>query len=203
MTRAVFSDRLELWPTSERQREKARARRREREMERYYSQYYSQYWDFDSFRVSASCPPDNRIHIRGGWAWQPGSSYGGIYKSTNLGDIAYIPWDYFTYFGFVNANWYLPIIVTYPVGFNRLRVYTLFSLTLGAAEDEYGTAAEAEAAVERWWTDRVWGYGVPLPPLILRNNGNTVDNNQFLDIDPVNRGRSYIWQREMRGTYEI
>lgn len=161
-----------------------------------------QNWDVGPFMVSASCPPDNRIHIRGGWAWQPGNSYGGIYKSTNLGDEAYVPWDYFTYGRFVSAYWYLPIVTTYPVSFDRIYAYNIGTISAGLAPAEYETAAEAEVAIERWWSDRAWVYGVALPPLILRNNGNTTDEDQFMDIDPVNRGRSYIWQREMRGTFE-
>ena len=39
-----------------------------------------------------------------------------------------------------------------------------------------------------------WDYGIPIGCIILRNNGNTVDKNQFMPIDPVNRGRSYIWR---------
>lgn len=78
---------------------------------------------------------------------------------------------------------------------------------------EYETATEAEAALMAFVTtadagyDTSWPYantawgeppgGMPLCGLILRHDGST-EMTSFLPIDLVNRGRSYIWPRDLR-----
>jgi len=50
--------------------------------------------------------------------------------------------------------------------------------------------------------ERANSAGLPMAALVLRNNGNTTDPNQWMAIDRVNRGRSYLlW--DYRQAWEI
>jgi hypothetical protein len=69
----------------------------------------------------------------------------------------------------------------------------------GGFWNEYATAGEAEEAAmandcPQLHTLPPWDYGIPIGCVILRNNGNTSNTNQFMEIEPVNRGRSYIFK---------
>ena len=46
-------------------------------------------------------------------------------------------------------------------------------------------------------------YGFIAGTLILKNNGNTADWGQFEVVDPVNRGRSYIFDYRKRYGWEL
>lgn len=58
-----------------------------------------------------------------------------------------------------------------------------------------------------YWPSPIWRWagqpylqdtGMPLCGLILRNNGTTGTGRYFMEIDAVNRGRSYTWPRDLR-----
>jgi hypothetical protein len=97
----------------------------------------------------------------------------------------------------------------------RLRLYCY--------PEEYTTISEAEERLISWlweeewiwdgwfdghyWPDAVRGggathyyqeSGMPLCGIILRNNGTVGTGRHFMEIDVLNRGRSYTWPRDMR-----
>lgn len=95
-------------------------------------------------------------------------------------------------------------------------------LRLLCYEEEYTITSDAEARLIAWlweeidpsidWDAYYWpapvrgpwmAYeyqetGMPLCGIILRNNGTTGIGRYFMEIDVVNRGRSYTWPRDMR-----
>ena len=152
-----------------------------------------EYDQWDQFRVQCSCPPDTQIHINGGYMWQ------GVYGGDGVGwKVARASFDFAndsdtgTEITFSNADYYIGVVATlylgaYPGEENRLSLHW--------DESEYATAVEAEeAAVAEIYDGSVAFEDFPLAIVILRNNGDTVQANQFLPIEPLNRGRSYFWQ---------
>jgi len=94
-------------------------------------------------------------------------------------------------------------------------------LRLHCYEEEYATAEGAEARLIAWlwetldpsvdWDAFYWPdparncfpceyqeTGMPLCGIILRNNGTLGTGRYFMEIDVLNRGRSYTWPRDMR-----
>ena len=96
-------------------------------------------------------------------------------------------------------------------------------LALWCFRETYATGPEAEVAFQDWISkyenpglatsqSRYWPYismvpeftriyvdtGYPLCGVVLRNDGNTSPGRNFLPIDSVNRGRSYLWPQDMR-----
>jgi hypothetical protein len=170
-------------------------------------------WAWYNFRVAPSCPPDQRVHMRGGLLWNP---YPGDYyawqvpnATCDLTDgvqtfVNYYSWrggggfDVPATLSWSNQYWYKVFTLVLRLhDFDAANI----TFTLCELEDyqaEYETAAEAEAAwpdtvgtwQEAWYTD-----GYPLCGLILRNDGTSTG---FQPIDVVNRGRSYIWPRDCR-----
>lgn len=152
----------------------------------------AQNWDQYQYLMSSSCPPDTFIHVRGG-QW----------FSTSYGQYGEVPTTSFDMTesashgrsrSFTNADWYVYFWMSIDDDGSRLYV--------GGGSgfwNEYETAGEVEQAAMatdciQLHTNPPWDYGVPIGCVILRNNGNTVDRNQFMAIDPVNRGRSYIFK---------
>ena len=172
-------------------------------------------WAWYQFRVSPTCPPSQRVYVRGGLLWNP---YPGDYYAYQVPDATcdlcdaeqtfanyYTQdnWDYTNtpYFVWTNAYYYKVFALLL-----RLHDFDPDNLTfiLCELEDwtaEYATAAEAEAAwsgtltdwQEAWYTD-----AHPLCGLILRNDGRTGTGCYFQPVDVVNRGGSYIWPRDIR-----
>lgn len=166
-----------------------------------------------NFRVAPSCPPDKRVHMRGGLLWNPypGNYYAWQVPSAtcDLTDPEQTFANFYTQSNFDYNN-------TPHFQWTNLYYYKVFTLVLRLhdfdpgnitfvlsemEEDwtlEYETAAEAEGAwpdtvgtwQQAWYTD-----GYPLCGLILRNDGTLTG---FQPIDVVNRGRSYIWPRDIR-----
>lgn len=149
----------------------------------------AQNWDQYHYLMSASCPPDTFIHVRGGQWCDTGWG--------DCGEVPTVSFDMTEYatcnrnVRFTNANWYTYYWLSiHPAG-TRLYIGGYNVLY------EFATAAEAEEEAMSPTCLQLlayppWDYGIPIGCLILRNNGNTTDYNQFLSIDPVNRGRSYI-----------
>jgi len=160
--------------------------------------------DDANFKVRATCPPSTSVLITGGWACYPPSFYdGGLAwfaetQTVDLADEDAAPfyWPY----TFTNAYWYMPLVVGLylsgePSGSAPFQLYgtgTPRYLT-GGGNEEFETATEAEGALDTFIDDNVCESCLALCRLVLRNNGNTIDPNQFQPIDQVNRGRSYIW----------
>lgn len=182
----------------------------------------AQNWDAYQFTVSPTCPPSTSIHVRGGrmtWppSWGEGVSY---YLSDITLDLtdedasADAQWPYTCQ----NAYWYVPIYVTIAwfaasariedtgYGEPRFRFYgaEYYSFT-GGGYAEYETSGEAEEAISGtnpdFIQDQLTEVGLPICRLILRNNGTTGLPSQFMPIDMVNRGRSYLWGKFLNGRY--
>jgi hypothetical protein len=150
----------------------------------------------DHFRVAVSCPPDTRVHIRGGNVWN-GSKWvdvgGGQYiesYTVDFGDADTI--DGYTG-NFSNADYYIGVIM------GRVFGYVPNSHFVTHSGDEFATAAEAEADITdvalllNPWYGYNYGGGLPLCGVVLKNDGNTGVDGAVLPIDRVNRGRSYYW----------
>jgi len=68
---------------------------------------------------------------------------------------------------------------------------------------EYETAAEAEDRAWELVAENASDYGFICGTIVFRNNGDTEHYNQFQEIDPVNRGRSYIFDYRKRYGWEL
>lgn len=152
-----------------------------------------------NFRVDATCPPSTTINMRGGRVWgdpsAPGLSGESWYVESASYDLTEFDDTGYTY-TFTNAYYYKPLAVMlrWSGAPGATIDYPLRILTSA----EQATAAEAEQITYPAWPDGRFDpdayYGIPLAIVIVRNNGNTTAPNQFMAVDPVNRGRSYIWR---------
>lgn len=168
--------------------------------------------DVYRFMLSTTCPPSTSIRFQGGLAWWPAYSLfpAGFYIPSYTVDLSDITKTYGE-FKFTNANWYCPALIgieqdlwpppeppdIWPDEFpdNCLYIYR--------SSDEFETAAEAEVEIRTLVGDRVAYYGVCAGGIIFRNNGNTTEYNQFMAIDPINRGRSYFFGNKKRYGWEL
>ena len=164
------------------------------------------------FRLSPTCPPSTSITFHGGLAWWPAySSYpAGFFIPTYTVDLSDTSKTYGEFI-FSNANWYSAVLLgleqdmwpppappdTWPDTLPDGCIY------LARSGDEFETAVEAEVTVRELVGSRVARYGVCMGGVVLRNNGNIIDYNQFLPIDPINRGRSYIFGNQKRYGWEL
>jgi len=150
----------------------------------------------DHFRVAVSCPPDARIHVRGGNVWEGndwftvGSGYHIESFTMDFSDADTIE----NYDGsFANANYYIGVIAIRAF-------YGLEDHQVIGGGSEYATASAAEAYIEDTaLLDGPWrgvddSGGLPLVGLVLRNDGRTGVAGAVMPIDRVNRGRSYYWK---------
>ena len=145
------------------------------------------------FRIACSCPPDKRIHMRGGLMYNANTRDGWFVESTTIdltndSQVGLI-------FNFDNANYYLSCYVRLTDGGSSA------PYTFGIVGDgvEYATSGEAEQAlIDYAELGFAWGSAYPLCGIILRNDGNALTDHAFLPIDPINRGRSYLWPRDWR-----
>lgn len=167
-------------------------------------------WDY--WRVRTSCPPDTQLHMNGGWyvapaSWGDGYTYWRQDLTVDMTDLSLVNLTH----EWVNAYWYVPTILVWTwYGSYTFRLYgTDVTSFTGYGYEEFETYTEAEAALDAFVTSSVDETGLPLCRLMLRNDGRT---GQVLEegtqiaaiqaIDPVNRGRSYLWGR-FRRTYTI
>jgi len=153
------------------------------------------------FTVAPSCPPDKRLHIRGGYATASDGFDGTLLVSTTPSVICDFENQDETDMAlqFSNTSWYLPIILCYYGDW-------IASRTLGVAYEtpifdnvtgvEVETPAEAEAQIDAWMNGYTeWSYyRFPLHGVVLRNDGSINTNYAILPIDLVNRSRSYLYR---------
>jgi hypothetical protein len=154
--------------------------------------------DYYRFRMCATSPPSTSVVVTGGFMW-----------SESVGDMQYNPGGTYDLLNFSNCR-SQGIPFTIPYGYTYLWVAVtwdgeeLTSCGTGSATyygwfEEFDTALEAEEAsmtpgviqLNNW---SAASYGAFCGCLILRNNGDVSRPNQVMEIDPVNRGRSYIWR---------
>ena len=168
--------------------------------------------DVYRFRLSPTCPPSTSVHFHGGLAWKPVYSYwpAGFFIPSYTVDLADTSKTTIEV-QFSNAGWYCAVLIgvdadmwpppdppdTWPDSLPDDCLYMYRST------DEFETAAGAEAAVRNLSGERVAYYSVCMGGIVLRNNGNTADYNQFMPIDPVNRGRSYLFDNKKRYGWEL
>ena len=185
-----------------------RVRRLERQDDRKVG-YSEPGWWYELL-VAPSCPPDKRLHIRGGIV-TPSARWGWIMTNTYMPDTicdfeneAETQMDLV----FTNANYYLPILLCY---YGDWVAYSyadpdyygepVFENVLGT---EVATAAEAEAQIDALMngTDNWYYYVCPLWAVMLKNDGQVGVPYAILPIDHVNRGRSYLY-RDIRARHNI
>lgn len=166
--------------------------------------------DWYSLRVAPSCPPDKCVHLRGGLAHCARNTYSTDYRAytipdltADLTDSSQVTIDV----TFSNANWYLVYVLLLKLPAQVSEPTTDdWSFWLWGTGTELETAGEAEAHMEwdtlhesdPWYNFNDGFHGYPLCGLILRNDGQVGISGSFLPVDVINRGRSYIWPRDVR-----
>jgi len=164
---------------------------------------------WSDFKIAPSCPPDKRLHIRGGIAnpeLRIGATSQCDFIPSWVCDFENEPETQMD-LDFTNAGYYLPLILCYYWEWILYR-------TLGAAYaepvfdnvigTEVATAAEAEMQIDAFlngYTDWYY-YRMPLWSVVLQNDGQVGINYAISPIDLINRGRSYLY-RDARARWAI
>ncbi len=152
------------------------------------------------FLVAPSCPPDKRLHIRGGIV-SPSGRWGWIMGDDFIPDIT-CDFENDSETGldliFSNANYYLPFILAYYGDWAAYRtvipdILPIFDCVTGT---EVETAVEAEAQIDAFLNgyEQWYYYRVPLWGVVLKNAGVAGRPYEIMPIDRVNRGRSYMYR---------
>ena len=169
--------------------------------------------DTYQFLISATCPPSTSISFRGGMCWYPSSyalSYGYYIPSYTVdltdSDKVSVRVNYSSYtYTFTNANWYIPCFIVlsgnglgakeeWPTTVPDNSIYLQGTTSSSPYMEEFETYREAEDELLAAGDIQVAeNYGIVSSGLILRNNGNTTEPNQYMEVDSVNRGRSYLY----------
>lgn len=157
------------------------------------------YWQF---AVSASCPPDERVQVRGGviypgpyWLVLDSAGWRGP-DACDFTDPEMMGLDC----NFTNAYYYLGLILCYEADWLLFYYHwepdTKLHFEVVGATTEWETSLEAEAEIDALLNGggAIYQERMPLCTVVLRNNGITGIDGQVMPIDSVNRGRSYIWQ---------
>jgi len=168
------------------------------------------YW----FRCVPTCPPSTAVTIRAGivypnpdfWFWlacqcqvpETVADFANPNEPTGNagGTVMELTWN------FTGAYWYKSCVMRYHYQYVESREPRSNDLwpnvfTFRGGTTEYETAAEAEAAVDLLLngTSQTLDYSaIPLWAFVLKNNGVTGFDGQVMEIDPINRGRSYIYR---------
>lgn len=166
-------------------------------------------WPWYEFRVSASCPPDKRVHMRGGTLWMgPGSWDYTNFGTGNIIDAQVADFEDSSSIGrdvtFATASYYQSYILLFGGDNPYVTKFVLWGTT-----SEWATAVEAEQSIMQQmttefiygildWEEQPWMMGYPVCGVILRNDSITGAAGAILPIDAINRGRSYIWPTDMR-----
>jgi len=168
------------------------------------------------FTVAPSCPPDKRLHVRGGrnaCSWNRGDASWDyaqyrIYTVPDLtadlsdsSSVLYVP--EFVVVDYYRAYWLclrLPVTEEEPTASD-------WTFYLHGTDDEFETAGEAERWMNTtdflnynyldWDSSYLIGSTYQLCGVVLRGDG-IGGVGAFMPIDLVNRGRSYIWPRDIR-----
>ncbi len=175
--------------------------------------------DFYALRVAPFCPPDKRLHMRGGrtylgynWGWAVFDDYEQrVYTVpdliADLADPASVTVDVtFSnagYFQFFILELALPAVVEEPETSD-------WGFYLHGTGAEFATEADAEESINSttFQESEAWEHGAdgsayPLCGVVLQNDGQIEVSGAFLPIDVVNRGRSYIWPRDLRSRFQL
>ena len=177
-----------------------------------------------TFSLSATCPPSTRVRFTGGFAWQVLGyvvEYGWYTPGyeVDLTDENKVSvragWRRYTY-TFTNPYWYAPALFIvnenveppeppemWPAEIQDYSI-SLYGTYTGMPIpppylEEVETAAEAEDLCRRILGQAAATEGVVCGGIILRNNGNVTLPNQYQPVDPVNRGRSYLFGKKRYG----
>lgn len=175
--------------------------------------------DWYLLRVTPFCPPDKRLHLRGGrtnLGYNTGWMVFDVYEERAytvpdlIADLA-DPASVTTAVTFTNANYYqffflelrLPAVVEEPTAAD-------WSFYLHGTGDEFATAGEAEQWLNSYdfqhsspWDHGANGSAYPLCGVVLRNDGQVGVAGAFLPIDVINRNRSYTWPADVRPRQDI
>jgi len=172
---------------------------------------------WNQFRVSPTCPPSTRLYVR----------RGRIYAGYNPTRADIDDWEFHAWtVPSLSADVADPDSVTIDVTFTTANYYQFFflelrvpavieepnesdwSFYLHGTEDEFKTTTEAEMWTHTddflnhnyldWDSSMRIGSTYQLCGVILRNDGRTGIAGAFLPIDVINRGRSYVWPRDIR-----
>lgn len=172
-----------------------------------------------TLRVIPTCPPGQSVRVFGGR----------IYAGYNWGAAAFDDYEQRAYtVPDLMADLADPDSVTVEVSFSIANRYQFFllelklpaiveepaesdwSFYLHGTGDELATAGEAEQWLNSYdfqhsspWDEGAYGLCFPLCGIVLRNDGRTGLAGAFLPIDMINRGRSYLWPRDMRPRWYI
>jgi hypothetical protein len=113
---------------------------------------------------------------------------------------------------FSNADWYLVyvLLLKLPADVSE-PTESDWSFWLWGTGTELETAAEAEAHMEwdtlhesnPWYSFYDGFHGYPLCGLVLKNDGTVGSGCPILPVDVVNRGRSYMWPRDVRPRHYV
>lgn len=176
----------------------------------------AQNWDAYQFTIAPTCPPSTSVWVRGGRrgtvAGSGGENTYTLTSSLSFGvdGRVYSGWPY----ACVNAGWYVPVYLCLlslatTTGYIETPWFTLFGANYvsywGGGFAEYETTGEAEAAIDAtnadFSQDHLNEVGTPLGRIILRVEGPGYCN--FMRVDKVNRGRSYLWGQFRNGRYMV
>lgn len=152
--------------------------------------------DPDQFRVAASCPPDKKVRVRGGLMWYSPNGAAAPGAGWDIDDqgVDFSGTGFAAATTFANANYFKGIVI----GLKNGQRGGGTDISIVGAGAEVATAILAEARIESIITSGApWNADFPLCGVVLKNDGTTATAGSILPIDPVNRGRSYIW-RDMR-----
>jgi hypothetical protein len=170
--------------------------------------------DSVQFALFPTCPASTSIVFAGGLGWYSANALwpSGYYLPTyevDLTDPAKVSvrrsYSGYTY-TFTNAHWYAPAIViisnyiwpgpappdTWPEEPPDDMLY-LYGQGTSPYLAEFETAAEAEEACTEIIGENAAPYGVAAGGVILRNNGDVTNANQYMPVDFANWGRSYLF----------
>jgi hypothetical protein len=164
---------------------------------------FEQPWNWWSFKVQPTCPPSTSIRYPAdymfGDCYRRQSNWSVEAATCDLTDSD----DSGLSITFANAGYYTDLTLQLRDGGEFEPAVKLVVYNSGS---EYATAAEAENAAYPDVSSGVlvgeWLDDYPLCIVIARNNGNTAEENQFMPIDNVNRGRSYLWH-DIRPRYWV
>lgn len=168
-------------------------------------------WDSYQFRISPTCPPSTSITFRGGYVWKPPASVGsyGWHIPSYTVDLAdgdktgrstvsfTTPYAYVEYTILLRVADGLAPHEEWPETAPDL------SIRLLGSSGEHATAKDAEDAMIAREKSAGQYYGIPVVGIIFRNNGNIVEYNQFMPIDKINRGRSYLFYNCATGWFTV
>lgn len=153
------------------------------------------------FKVAPSCPPDKRLHIRGGVA-TPEGRVGATSRNDFIPDwvcdLENVDETQMT-LNFTNAGYYLPFILCYYWEWILYRTLgatyaePVFDNVIGV---EVATTQEAEAQIDAFLNGYTqwYYYRMPIWAVILQNDGTTGVDYAILPVDMINRGRSYLYR---------